>query len=207
MKAASSFIIEPVALDLPALPRPLDLAALFGNSRELQVEIGSGKGTFLVQQSALEPDVNYIGIEWSNWFFRYACDRLRRNNRTNVRMVRAEAGFFIREYIADASVSILHVYFPDPWPKKRHLRRRLIQDAFMPEVLRILRPGGRLQLVTDHADYFQQMCDVVGRSGLTVGDFAPPPSAAAGEVVGTNFERKFIKEGRTFNAMVGVKPA
>lgn len=205
MQASSSFIIEPIAIDPESEPRPIRSAEMFGNDHPLHLEIGSGKGTFLAQQSAIEPNVNFIGIEWSSWFFRYACDRLRRNERTNVRMVRAEATFFIREFIVDEAVTVMHIYFPDPWHKTRHNKRRLIQDKFMPEVMRILKPGGKLHLVTDHADYFEQMQDVVGRSPLQVGEFTPPPSASDGEVVGTNFERKFRKEGRTFNALTATK--
>src|SRR5439155_23278921 len=94
--------------------------------------------------------------EWANWFFRYASDRMRRNGCTNARAVRAEALFFLREHVPDESLSVLHVYFPDPWPKKRHHKRRLVQEPFMKQAKRVLTPGGRLQIVTDHKGYFEE---------------------------------------------------
>ena len=92
----------------------------------MELEIGTGKGTFLTDH----------GRQLHRR--RYAADRLRRNVCLNARMVRAEAGYFLNEFIPDASLSVLHVYFPDPWPKKRHHKRRLIQPPFLKTVERIL---------------------------------------------------------------------
>jgi tRNA (guanine-N7-)-methyltransferase len=94
----------------------------------------------------------------------------------------------------------VHIYFPDPWPKKRHHKRRLIQAPFLLQVERILEPGGRVQIVTDHEEYFRQMEEVVAGSPLKVVDYA------AGEV-GTNFERKYRKEGRKFYAIAAERSA
>ena len=124
---------------------------------------------------------------------------------TLVRTVRAEAMFFIREHVADNSLSVLHIYFPDPWPKKRHHKRRLIQEPFLKQVERILAPNGRLQVVTDHQDYFEQIEAVVKASRLQIIDYNRPGSAAEGEFVGTNFERKYKREGRPFYALAARK--
>src|SRR5213075_805870 len=104
----------------------------------VELEIGYGKGTFLTDQAKARPGVNFLGIEWANWFFRYASDRLRRNDCMNVRMVRAEASFFLQEFVLPETISVLHIYFPDPWPKARHHKRRLVQENFMPLAHRIL---------------------------------------------------------------------
>jgi tRNA (guanine-N7-)-methyltransferase len=149
--------------------------------------------------------VNFIGIEYARWFWRYASDRLRRNSCGNARTFRAEAVYFLREFVPDASISVLHVYFPDPWPKKRHHKRRLIQSPFLLDVMRVLVRGGRLQIVTDHAEYFEQMQAVVGASPLRVIEYNRPGSADDGEYVGTNFERKYRREGRPFHAIAAEK--
>lgn len=206
MQANRELVIEGVGLDVEALRRPLDFRELFGNDHPVELEIGTGKGTFLTDQAKARPEVNFLGVEWANWFYRYASDRLRRNNCVNARMVRAEAGFFLREFVPDASLSVLHIYFPDPWPKKRHHKRRLIQPPFLRVIERVLAPGGRLQVVTDHKEYFDENIDPAVRgSHLSVIDYNRPGSAGEGEFVGTNFERKYQREGRPFHAIAAVK--
>src|SRR5687767_5776529 len=113
MQTNRELVIEPVGLDVETLPRPLDWAALFGNANPVEVEIGMGKGTFLTEQAKARPEVNFLGIEWARFFWRYASDRLRRNGcAPNARTVRAEAGFFLNEFVPPGSVSVLHIYFP-----------------------------------------------------------------------------------------------
>jgi tRNA (guanine-N7-)-methyltransferase len=206
MQANRELVVEGVGLDVEALPRPLDFELVFGNSNPVEMEIGSGKGTFLTEQAKARPQVNFFGIEWANWFYRYASDRLRRNGCANARMVRAEANYFLTEFVPDAILSVLHVYFPDPWPKKRHHKRRLIQAPFLKNVERVLAPGGRLQVVTDHQGYFEENIEPAVRgSKLSVIDYNRPGSASEGEFVGTNFERKYRREGRPFYAIAAVK--
>jgi len=207
MQANRDMIVEPVGLDVEALPRPLDWRAVFGNDHPVEMEIGSGKGTFLTDQAKARPEVNFFGIEWANWFYRYAADRLRRNGCLNARVVRAEALFFLNEFVPGASLSVLHVYFPDPWPKKRHHKRRLVQEPFLRQAERVLCAGGRLQLVTDHQGYFEENIEPVLKSSRVLGviEYNRPGSAAEGEFVGTNFERKYRREGRPFYALAAVK--
>src|SRR5688572_6670808 len=207
MQAHRELIVEPVGLDVDALPRPLTWREVFGNDHPVELEIGIGKGTFLTEQAKARPETNLFGIEWARWFWRYASDRLRRNACLNARTVRAEAGYFLAEFVPPASVSVLHVYFPDPWPKARHHKRRLIQPKFMPLVERVLIPGGRLQVVTDHQGYFEENIEptVQAAEGFTVVDYNRPDSAGEGEFVGTNFERKYRREGRPFYAIAAVK--
>lgn len=205
MQQHRELIVEPVGLDVDTLPRPIHFAELYGNANPVEMEIGMGKGTFLLEQAKSRPDTNFFGIEYARWFWRYSSDRMRRANCTNARTIRAEAGFFVNEFVTDASLSVMHVYFPDPWPKKRHHKRRLIQPPFLQQVIRVLVPNGRLQLVTDHHNYFLQMEEVVGGSTLKVVDYSRPGSANEGEFVGTNFERKYRREGRPFYALAAVK--
>jgi tRNA (guanine-N7-)-methyltransferase len=205
MHTHRDMIVEPIGLEADSLPRPIDWAAMFGNDHPVEMEIGMGKGTFITEAAKARPEVNFFGIEWARWFWRYASDRLRRNKCLNARTVRAEAGYFLREFVPDASLAVLHIYFPDPWPKKRHHKRRLIQEPFVKEVERILIPGGRLQAVTDHQDYFEQIEAVVKASKLSIVEYNRPGAAAEGEFVGTNFERKYKREGRPFYALAAVK--
>jgi tRNA (guanine-N7-)-methyltransferase len=206
MCAASSFVVEPIGLVAEALAKPIDWNVLFGNDHPVEMEIGMGKGTFLTEQAKARPEINFFGIEWANWFWRYASDRLRRNECFNARTIRAEAGFFLREFVPAGSLSVIHIYFPDPWPKARHNKRRLIQPAFMPVVERALVAGGRLQIVTDHREYFEQIEPTVKGSNLEVIEYNRPGSAGDGEFVGTNFERKYRREGRPFYAIAACKP-
>jgi tRNA (guanine-N7-)-methyltransferase len=207
MQSNHELIVEPVGLDVETLPRPLNWGELYGNDHPVELEIGMGKGTFLTEQARARPEVNFFGIEWARWFWRSASDRLRRNNCLNARTVRAEASFFLTEFVPAESLSVLHIYFPDPWPKARHHKRRLVQPKFMPVVLRALRPGGRIQVVTDHQGYWEENIEptIRGTAGLTVVDYNRPGSAAEGEFVGTNFERKYRREGRPFYAIAGEK--
>lgn len=205
MQTNKELIVEPVGLDVETLPRPLDFAALFGNAHLVELEIGMGKGTFLTQQSKLHPEINYFGVEYARWFWRYASDRLRRNKCENVRTVRAEAMYFVREFVADAALSVLHIYHPDPWPKKRHHKRRLLQQPFLDQIQRILKPDGLLRIVTDHKEYFEQIDALIKASPLKIVDYTPPAWANEGELIGTNFERKYILEGRQRYAIAAVK--
>src|SRR5258705_13838999 len=168
MQPSKKMIVEPIGLEPDSLPKPLEWAALFGNDHPVEMEIGIGKCTFLPEAARAHSDANFFGIEWARWYWRYASDRLRRHNCLNARTVRAEAGFFIREFVKDASLAVLHIYFPDPWPKKRHNKRRLIQPPFLKEVERILIPRGRLQIVTDHQNYFEKIETGVKGSNLTL---------------------------------------
>jgi tRNA (guanine-N7-)-methyltransferase len=197
-------------LDVPDEAGKLSWAAVFGNEHPVELEIGSGKGTFLLAISEAKPESNFIGIEWAREYALFAADRMRRRGRDNVRVVLGEASWWVRCHVPDEGLAAVHIYFPDPWPKTRHHKRRLIQVPFIQEVHRVLRPGGRLRLVTDHADYFAHMQAVLQeQTWLEVAEFDSPvplqADAPEGSIVGTNFERKYIAEGRTFNAVAAVK--
>lgn len=189
------------------------------SGRRFEIEIGSGKGTFLVQQAPRAPGTDYLGIEWAAEFAGYAADRVRRAQIPNIRLLRADATEFIRWRVPSAIVDVVHLYFSDPWPKSRHHKKRVVQDRFLADVWRILTPGGELRIVTDHDGlwawdraHFDRWC-VAGPCphhagpvpAFTEKPFARPDSAGEGELVGTNFERKFRLEGRNFHATVLVK--
>ena len=102
MQSHKELIVEPIGLDVEKLPKPLHWPTLFGNDRPVELEIGMGKGTFITEQAKTRPDTNFFGIEWARWFWRYASDRLRRNGCTHARTVRAEASYFLSEFVMPA---------------------------------------------------------------------------------------------------------
>ncbi|MBN8644630.1 MAG: tRNA (guanosine(46)-N7)-methyltransferase TrmB [Planctomycetes bacterium] len=184
-------------------------------ARPFEIEIGSGKGTFLLQQAELQPDTNFVGIEWAKEFFAYAADRVRRRGLENVRLLHADATEFLRWRVPDGCARVIHLYFSDPWPKARHHKRRVVQDGFLAQAHRVLIPGGELRIVTDHADYWEWMERHFDRWTAPGSEphrrtpapyerlaFERPASAGTGEVVGTNFERKYAREGRPFHSTV-----
>lgn len=187
-----------ILLDDSVVRGRIDLAAIFGNARPVEVEIGAGKGTFLLARAQVRPELNFLGIERARAYCLYAADRIRRGGLANVRMVCVDAGHFLRICLADRSIWRLHIYFPDPWPKRRHHRRRLINAGFLADVRRVLRLGGQLAIVTDHLDYFQQICRVLAAATGLVDTPFPQTTATGPELVGTNFERKYIAQGRAF---------
>jgi tRNA (guanine-N7-)-methyltransferase len=187
--------------DSAATGGPLDFRVLFGNNRPVEVEIGCGKGTFLLARAAARLDLNFLGIECARSYCEYTADRARRAGLQNVRMLPCDAAEFFPAGIPDASLWRLHVYFPDPWPKRKHHRRRLIQPTFMDQVRRTLRPGGQLLVVTDHRGYFTSIRGVLQGAQGFVPIAMPKMTGEQEELVGTNFEKKYIAQGRPFFAI------
>lgn len=213
--------IPPLPDDILANPTSgwIDLPSLFPNpGRPLELEIGCGKGTFLLQHAVNRPDINLLGIEWAGEFFAYAADRIRRHNLTNVRLLHTDAVEFLHWRVPDGALATIHLYFSDPWPKARHHKNRVVQDRFLADAWRTLQPRGELRIVTDHDDYWSWM-EVrfdrwtspdrapglpawVATPAFARRAFEPLPGAGAGELVGTNFERKYRREGRPFHGAI-----
>jgi len=187
-----------VELKLENFGTRLDFAQIFGRSSPVEIEIGSGKGTFLRHQAQARPEVNFLGIEWARKYYRHAVDRIGRWGLTNVRIIRADAPAFIRDFVPEESVDCIHIYFPDPWPKKRHHKRRLLQASNIETLIRCLKPGGEIRIATDHEDYFEQIKQVTSSYGdkLREIEFQRPAGARENELTGTNYERKYVKESR-----------
>ena len=196
---------ENISVKPETVVEPLDFDILFGRSATVEMEVGSGKGTFLLQEAKAFPEKNFFGIEWANKYYKLAVDRMGRWGMPNVRLMRTDAASFIVEHIPDESIDVFHLYFPDPWPKKKHTRRRFFCDENLTQLLRILKSNGIINIATDHADYFEQMTEVTERTveqGVVkeIG-FIRPAGAREGELVGTNYERKYMKEGRTTHTL------
>jgi len=192
-----------VLLEPPAFPQTLDLPALFGNTGPVEVEIGPGKGGFLLARARRRNEVNFLGIEWAPAHAAYVADRVFRAGATNVRVLCADAAEVFARRLAGESIFRLHIYFPDPWPKRRHRSRRLIQLPFLVNARQALRLGGWVGIVTDHRDYFQQIAYLLGQvEGLAEVAFA---SGGGDEFVGSNFEKKYAAAGRGFHAIAAIR--
>lgn len=170
---------------------------LFGNANPVELEIGTGKAGFLLRRARAHPEHNFLGIEWANKFYKYAVDRIRRWDVRNVRLLRTDADHFIRILCPKDSLAVLHVYHPDPWPKKRHHKRRLIKQPFVDAAIGCLIPGGRWAVQTDHSEYFEQIQGLLsGHPRLEQMPFDDPEFGTGASRVETNFEIKYLREGR-----------
>ncbi len=139
-------------------------AALFPKPQPLEVELGCGDASFLVEYARRHPERNFIGVERLLGRIRKLDRKGRRAGLANLRGVRIESSYFLQYLLPPRSASALHIYFPDPWPKKKHRKHRLINERFPALARAALAPGGAVYLRTDDADYFQQMTEVFGAS-------------------------------------------
>jgi len=145
---------------LPSILERLDLGAMFAQAQPLEVELGSGDGSFLAEYARRDPETNFIGVERLLGRLRKLDKKGRRLGLTNLRGLRIECAYFLEYLLPASSVQAVHVYFPDPWPKRKHRRHRLISERFPAVAWHALTAGGRVYLRTDDADYFQQMGEV-----------------------------------------------
>ncbi len=139
---------------LEQLPQPWDSNALFGTDAPLEVEVGSGKGLFLQNVASSTPERNFLGIEVARKYARFTASRLARLSLSNAVMVSCDGHRLFKERIPDQSLAGVHVYFPDPWWKRRHRRRRVLTPDFLAEIARTLLPGGTFHFWTDVEEYF-----------------------------------------------------
>ena len=199
-------IVPAHAVPLSEFPAPVDWQAFFGNSHPVEIEVGFGKGRFLLEASKRHPKINYIGIERAQKYVELTRERFEKYMRhfgvdktsgtfSNVRLAWTDANYFLTRYVPAASVQAYHIYFPDPWPKKRQRKRRIFRNQdFLAALTRTLKPdNGRLYIVTDYEEYFQEIQERL--SDLSV---LQPVATDLGpdRDIETNFEMKYVLEGR-----------
>ncbi|HOJ59865.1 MAG TPA: tRNA (guanosine(46)-N7)-methyltransferase TrmB [bacterium] len=201
------YLIRPGSID-----EHLDFPAIFSNTQPVEVEIGTGKGRFILAESLQRPETNFLGIERSLKWLRIALSRACRAPRPNCRFLCLDADLVVKLLLLPHSIQAYHVYFPDPWPKDRHHKRRLFHPRFIEKMALSLAPGGRLHLKTDHGEYFaeahanllaggffQVISESVSRE--TLQDIEDASDAA------THYEIKFRKEAREiYSAVYEVMP-
>ncbi len=205
-------IVTGQVVPLSELEAPINWESFFGNVYPVEIEIGSGKGRFLLEASKRHPKVNYIGVERAQKYVEITQERFEKYIRhfgvdrtsgtfSNVRLVRTDANYFLTRYVPETSVQAYHIYFPDPWPRKRQRKRRLFRNRdFLEALTRTLKlEGGRLYIVTDHAEYFQEIQErLTGLPVLHLIDAALRPDSD----ITTHYEMKYILEGRPIYRVV-----
>lgn len=189
MESATNY---PLLYELPSIVERLELARLFAVSQPLEVELGCGDASFIAEYARRNPGVNFIGVERLLGRIQKLHRKGSRLGLTNLRGVRIESAYFLQWLLPPASVSALHIYFPDPWPKKKHRRHRLINEGFPALAKTVLQAGGKVYLRTDDADYFQQMNEVFDAAKNLYTRMETP--AALAEIT-TDFERDFNAQG------------
>jgi tRNA (guanine-N7-)-methyltransferase len=170
---------------------------VFANANPVEIEVGFGKGLFLVRAAQSCPGVNFVGVEISRKYQLFTATRLAKRALTNVRLAKGDARGFLRDRVLASSVQAIHVYFPDPWWKKRHLKRRVFVPDFVIQCERVLMPSGKLHIATDVEAYFAVITALMARHS----QMQPTPAPGAPEAQHdldylTNFERKFRIQGR-----------
>lgn len=176
------------------LPATFDAAEFFGRVAPLEVEVGSGKGLFLAGAARANPERDYLGIEVAQKYARYAAAKLSRQKAPNAVMICGDGLALFRQWFPPASLTAVHVYFPDPWWKKRHKKRRVLNEDFLRDVERTLIAGGRLHFWTDVEEYFQATLALVAAATKLAGPLPVAESPAEHDLdYRTHFERRTRK--------------
>ncbi|MBV8781215.1 MAG: tRNA (guanosine(46)-N7)-methyltransferase TrmB [Phycisphaerae bacterium] len=176
-----------VELTSGSIVMPLDFAELFNRDAPVEIDVGCGDGTFLVEMAAQNPARNFLGIERHAGRVDRVCHKVTRFGLGNVRILRLDLAYAISCLLPSESIAALHLLFPDPWPKRRHHRRRSVTSGFVKAVHRALAPGGLFHVTTDHAEYFRQI------QRLTATQFTI--SGEPSEFPKTKFEQHFATTG------------
>jgi tRNA (guanine-N7-)-methyltransferase len=175
---------------------------VFGNNDPVELELGAGDGGFLLDYAAGRTDRNFVATERLLGRARKIAKRITRRGLDHVRILRLESAYFLQWMCPPESVSVIHIMFPDPWPKRRHHKNRLIQPGFLQVMHQALVSGGEVRFTTDHAEYFEWSCRMwEGAAEL----FEKKGPWDASQDPKTDFERHFMQEGREFQRCAWVK--
>jgi len=178
------------------LPKPWSIEKIFSRTAPLELEIGSGKGMFIAKAAGQFPQHNYLGIEISVKYARFSAARLIRLNRTNAVMVCGDAALILRDAIPNDTLAAVHVYFPDPWWKRAHRKRRVLRSEVLQLIESRLMPEGTLHFWTDVEEYFTSTLDLLATATTLKGPFEVPEQEAEDDMdFRTHFERRTRMHG------------
>ncbi|MDE0186416.1 MAG: tRNA (guanosine(46)-N7)-methyltransferase TrmB [Candidatus Poribacteria bacterium] len=182
-------------INLKDVAPPLDWNQVFGNGNPVEIEIGCGKGRFLGKSAKQHPDINYVGVERAPKYVQRTKEHLLKQNVTRTLLVWSDASYFVNRYVARESVKTYHVYFPDPWPKKRQHKRRIFNnELFIKGLIRTLDSTvGCIQLATDIQECYSEICLRLNQFPSLV---SVPFEAVRADRIRTCFEIKYLAEGR-----------
>jgi tRNA (guanine-N7-)-methyltransferase len=169
---------------------PLDLESVFGRRAALEIDLGCGDGSFLAAVAAQNPLRNFLGIERLPGRVRTASRKIERAGRTNARVLHSEIAYAVERLLPAGSVSVFHLMFPDPWPKRRHVARRLVTENFLASMNRALVRDGMVRIATDESEYFRQITQLVSQCP----HFAVIDDQAA-LAAASKFEKRFTQGG------------
>ena len=188
--------LRPWFRTLDELPETIDWTELFGNDNPVELDIGCGRGLFTFTASEANPDINYLGLEIDYREGRRAARRLLKHNRVNARIVGGDCRELLGKMVIPGSVSAAHVYFPDPWWKKRHKKRRLFTDEFVDLLYQVVRPTGLVHSWTDVEGYFEVISGLMNHDSRFANLPQPTEREATHDMdYHTSFERKKRKLG------------
>ena len=183
--------IESIMVEPPRDDQVVNPMEWFDSPGKFELEIGCGKGGFLLSRARHQPHIRILGIEWANKIYRYCADRIARWELENARVIRTDASVFVQRHLPPECIDVLHLYHPDPWPKKRHHKRRLVQRPFVEAVVRSLKEDGYWLVQSDHPEYFEWMHETISaHPGLREIPFDSAGVTAGPDFSGTNFEIK-----------------
>lgn len=173
---------------------PIDPATILGAPGPIEIEIGTGKGGFLVGYATLHPERPILGIEWTRPIAWYAADKFKRRPQLkHAKVLWGDANFFLRDRMPARCCQAFHVYFPDPWPKLTYRKRRIMQAPILEQMRRLALPGCKLHWGTDYQEYDESVHALLsGTDGFRL----LVPNAPPTDGVMTSFEKKYVKEGR-----------
>lgn len=190
----SRVLLEP---ERPVSDAPFHWTEIFGDDHPVVLEIGSGKGLFLANSASRRPGFNFFGVEIARKYARFAAERIVKAGLTNVRLWPGDAGALMARRVPAQSLREVHVYFPDPWWKKRHKKRRVFNETLVASIIKALEPSGELHVATDVEEYFGVIRELIAAEPRLV-EIDPPPlnDPEDDHDYLTNFERKYRIEGR-----------